>query len=126
MKLENLNNEKFALSSREMGKLVGGQSVQTGTKEGILSEREFGYPWTYTYSADCKTTTTAADGTTSSSTRYYDVDNDSCLGDTPCDPCKRALDNSIVRAVVTGESTGTSLRIATVATPLLALSVSVR
>jgi len=90
MELENFKNEKFILSSEEMGKLVGGETVKTGTKEGQLKPEESGMGWAYSYSSDCTTTT---DG--KSSTTYYKDDYDSCVEkpenrcDDPCDLAKQ-------------------------------------
>ena len=90
MKLENFKNEKFILSSEEMGKLVGGEAVKTGSAAGTLKGNDSPLPWNYSYSSDC---TTTVDG--KSSTTYYQEDYDSCVErpenrcDDPCDIAKK-------------------------------------
>lgn len=97
MKLESLNNEKFKLNKNEMGSLVGGESVSTGTSAGSLTPRQSGFPWSYSYSADCATTTTT-NGTSSTSTVFYNADSDSCIKQGyECNPCDLAKADSITR-----------------------------
>ena len=95
MKLESIKNEKFVMSNNEMGLLVGGQQVITGTDGGQLTARQASLPWAYSYSSDCTTTTTTENGTTTSSTTYYGYDYDSCVRD--CQPCAEAKKDSITR-----------------------------